>query len=481
MVNAATSAAVQTAVEATATNLAAAPVIGDLTVAEVCSIDNFNIAALTANGFDYSNCTGQALDVAQPPVPKESPAETSVRYEVVGKTVAQLRADMESGVTTSVEITQAYLDRIRAYDQGQFGFNAYEVVAQNELEQARAADNARIPGAAAPLLGIPVVVKNLYDTFDMPTTNGSMTFAGFLPAHDAFQIALLRKAGAVIIGKGALEEYATSGNYSNDAWGQVWNVFNPSKSSIASSGGPASALAASLAAVAMGSQTGDSLYGPSSAASLVSLRGTDGLESGTGVMPLSYLTDFGGVIARSVPDLADMLNVVVAVDPADPETSAPGRHTPADWRSVLDPNALRGKRIGYIASTWVDPFGTQKPPRSITSWTRADGALLGILVADVAGSEADLQRRPAQHVRLIAQASFGDVTHRSGVTHAPEQEHEHYSVQEHVEPWIDAQILDRTHDHIDEVPRSTQFRLRRRFRSSRHHGDCIRRIPSGFW
>jgi amidase len=113
-----------------------------------------------------------------------------------------------------------------------------------------------------------------------------------------------------------------------------------------------------MAAAALGSQTGDSLYGPSSAASLVTLRGTDGLESGTGVMPLTYLTDFGGVIARSVPDLADMLNVVVAVDPDDPETSAPGRHTPSDWRSVLDPNALQGKRIGYIPSTWVDPFGT---------------------------------------------------------------------------------------------------------------------------
>src|SRR4029077_14892918 len=148
----------------------------------------------------------------------------------------------------------------------------------------------------------------------------------------------------------ALEEYATSGYYSNDAWGQVWNVFSPSRSAIASSGGSASAVAASMAAAALGSQTGDSLYGPASAASLVTLRGTNGLESGTGIMPLTYLTDFGGAMARSVPDLADILNAVVAVDPADPETSAPGRHTPADWRSVLDPNALAGKRIGYIPS-----------------------------------------------------------------------------------------------------------------------------------
>jgi amidase len=113
-----------------------------------------------------------------------------------------------------------------------------------------------------------------------------------------------------------------------------------------------------MAAASLGSQTGDSLYGPASAASLVTLRGTDGLESGTGVMPLVWLTDFGGAMTRSVSDLADMLNVLAVVDPEDPETSAPGRRTPADWRAVLDPNALRGKRIGFIPSVWIDPLGT---------------------------------------------------------------------------------------------------------------------------
>jgi amidase len=362
-VNDVSSAAVRAAVEATATGLAAAPEIGALTLAEVCSIDNFSIAALTAGGFNYADCVPtnknrKALEVVQAPVPKEKNAKTNVKYDVVGKTIGQLRADMESGVTTSKEITEAYLDRIEFYDKGQFGFNAYEIVAADAIEQAKAADAARKRGATGPLLGIPIAVKNNYDSFDMPTTNGSMTFEGFRPARDAFQVARLRAAGAVIIGKAALEEYATSGSYSNDAWGQVWNVFNPSRSALASSGGSASALAANLAAGALGSQTGDSLYAPASGASLVTLRGTDGLESGTGIMPLVYLTDFGGAMARSVPDLADMLNVVVAVDPDDPETSAPGRHTPEDWRSVLNSNALQGKRIGYIPSVWLDPFGT---------------------------------------------------------------------------------------------------------------------------
>ncbi len=361
MVNEASSASVRSAVEQTATRLAAAPELGDLTPAEICSIDNFSIAALTAHGFDNTVCgagTGKPLRVAQAPVPKPKQPDTTSMYDVVGKTIGQLQADMTSGITTSEAITRAYLDRIDVYDRGQFGFHAYEVVAANAIDQARAADAARRRGTRGPLLGIPIAVKNLYDTSDLPTTNGSLTFAGFRPAHDAFQVARLRQTGAVILGKAALEEYATYGNYSNDAWGQVWNVFRPSQSAIASSGGSASAVAASLAAAALGSQTGDSLYGPASGASLVTLRGTDGLGSGTGVMPLIYLTDFGGAMTRTVSDLADVLNAVVAVDPDDPETSAPGRHTPADWRAVLDRNALRGKRIGYIPSRWVDPFGT---------------------------------------------------------------------------------------------------------------------------
>ena len=399
MVTATTSTAVRAAVESVASQLATAPEIRDLTAAEICSIDNFSASALSAHGFDYSVCTRNrrndddgdddrgrhdtGLTVRQPRVPEQPEAETSATYDVVGKTIQTLRADMERGVTTSAEITRAYLDRIEVYDTGQFGFHSYELVADDAMKQARAADRARKSGAHGPLLGIPIAVKNLYDTFDMPTTNGSLVFQGFRPARDAFQVALLRAAGAVIIGKTALEEYATYGSYSNDAYAQVWNVFNPSKSPIASSGGSGSAVAANLAAAAMGSQTGDSLYGPSSAQSLVTLRGTDGLESGTGVMPLVYLTDFGGAMARSVTDLADILNVVVATDSADPETSAPGRHVPADWRSVLDPNALKGKRIGFIASRWVDPFGTTntvqiEQQRAIQFLTAADATIVAM-------------------------------------------------------------------------------------------------------
>src|SRR4051812_38077106 len=347
-VTATTSAGERLKVEATAATLAATPEVADLSAPQLCSLDNFPVRISCAG-------VGAIPRIGVPAAPR--PVTTS-GYDVVEKTIGQMRADMESGLTTSKAITQAYLDRIKVYDQGQFGFNAYEIVASDALAQAAAADAARAAGKKSPVLGIPIAIKNLYDTKDMATTNGSLTFAGFRPKTDAFQVAKLREAGAVIIGKAALEEYATSGNYSNDPWGQVWNAFSPSKSAIASSGGSATAVAASLAAGALGSQTRDSLYGPASRASLVTLRGTDGLEGGRGIMPLSWLTAFGGAMARSVPDLADMLNVVTGTDPDDPTTAPADSHRPADWRSALDPNALRGKRIGYIPSLWDDPFGT---------------------------------------------------------------------------------------------------------------------------
>jgi amidase len=364
MVNDATSAAERAAVEATATDLAANPPLGGLSTAEICSVANFDIAALSIPGFDVDSCAHRRTAVvAQPPVPHTKKGKTAIKYDVVEKTIGQLRADMEAGLVTSEEITRAYLDRVEFYDQGQLGFHAFSIVARDAIAQAKAADRARRRGASGPLLGIPFAIKNNYDTFDMPTTNGSFTFDGFLPARDAFQVARLREAGAVIIGKAALEEYATFGHWSNDAYGQVWSVFNPSRTPLASSGGTASAVAGSFAAAGMGSQTGDSLYAPASAQSLVTLRGTDGLESGTGIQPLVWMTDFGGAITRTVSDLADVLNVVTEVDPEDPATLArPAGAVPDDWRSVLSIDALRGKRIGFVDQAWSDVFGPTTPP-----------------------------------------------------------------------------------------------------------------------
>lgn len=336
--------------------LAERPVLEGLSTAQICSIANFSLEP-AAESVRPGSCQ-RPRRVQQPRVPRAPKALTTSPYDVVDKTIDELQADMESGRTTSVSITQAYLDRIAAYDEGQFGFNAYTTVADDAIQQARRADRERSAGRTGALLGIPIAVKDLYDTSDMPTTNGSLTFEGFQPAEDSYQVAKLREAGAIIIGKSSMEEYATSGSYSDSAYGTVWNAFDPSRSALASSGGSAVATATSMAAAGLGSQTGDSLYAPASAASLVTLRGTDGMQSDRGVMPLVWLQDYAGTMTRSVSDLADILNVTSGTDPRNPETAEADAHRPADWRSVLDVNALQGARIGILRSAWQDPYGT---------------------------------------------------------------------------------------------------------------------------
>ncbi|MDW5594562.1 amidase family protein [Conexibacter stalactiti] len=342
------------------TDLVADPVLDDLSVGELCTIANWPLAGLTIPGFDPADCAAAVpTQIPTREAGDEPEAMTASPYDVTGKTLTQLQADMVSGATTSEQITRAYLDRIAAYDVGPFGFHSYITVARDAMAQARAADAARAAGKSSPVLGIPVAVKDLYSTKDMPTTGGSLVFDGFQPNKDAFQVAKLRDAGAVILGKANLSEYANSGFFSESGYGQVWNAFGPSKSSIGSSGGSATAVAASLAAVALGSQTGDSLWGPSSGASLYSLRGTDGIASGSRVMPLTWGQDFGGTMARSLPDLTAMLNVTTGTDPEDEwtvEANADARR-PADWSTALDPNALRGKTIGYYAAAFPAGFG----------------------------------------------------------------------------------------------------------------------------
>lgn len=350
--------------QAVVEELAEAPELGDLSTAEICSLVNWDLVEL---GVDPAECAAVApLDI--PPAPGDEAPKTSSPYDVVGKTIAELQADMEAGVTTSEEITRAYLDRIRVYDTGQFGFHAYIHVAEDAIAQARAADRARREGATGELLGIPIAIKDLYDTKDMPTTDGTLALEDWQPKRDAYQVELLREAGAVIIGKANLSQFANSGSYSESGWGQVWNALYPSKTSFGSSGGSAVAVAASMAAGAMGSQTGVSLYAPSTGASLATFRGTDGMASTRGVMPLTWAQDYAGPIARSVTDLAYLLNATTGTDPEDLLLTAEAdEHRPEDWTDYLDADALEGKRIGYIPSSFVSSYADDGTGEAVMS------------------------------------------------------------------------------------------------------------------
>ena len=316
---------------------------------------------------------------------------------MVDKSITQLVADMESGLTTSQAITRAYLDRIEAYDKGPFGFHAFITVAKDAMAQAADADAKRAAGIKGDLLGVPVVVKDLYDTKDMPTTDGSLAFEGWQPKRDAFQVKRLREAGAIILGKGNMSEFANSGSYSESGYGMVWNAFKPSKTSLGSSGGSAVATAASLAGFGMGSQTGVSLYAPSTGASLVTLRGTDGIASGAGVMPLTWLQDFAGPMARTTSDIARILNATTGTDPDDLFTlhNNAGEKRPADYKTALDPGALQGKRIGYLPASF-----TGSP-----SYGQADGTMEA-----VTARFADIEAAGATMVALTTQPPSGPAT-----------------------------------------------------------------------
>ncbi|MDA0179967.1 amidase family protein [Solirubrobacter phytolaccae] len=343
------------AVRTAAASLASTPVLDDLSVGQKCTIVNFTIA-----GLDCSTVATPQPEHDSPTVSDE-PVTTS-EYDVVGKTLTQLQDDMTAGKTTSQEIVRAYLDRIAAYDTGQFGLHSFIKVADDAMAQAKAADEARAAGKKSDLLGIPVAVKDLYDTKDMPMTHGSLVFEGFRPEKDAFQVAKMRAAGAIVIGKTNMSEFANSGRHSESPWGQVWNAIQPSSTAQGSSGGSGASVAASFATFSMGSQTGVSLYAPSAAGGLVSLRGTDGLSSGAGVAPLTFLQDYAGPLARTVTDLAKILNVTTGTDPEDIGTVQADADSkrPADWTTVLKADALKGAKIGLVPGQFTTPsYGTQ--------------------------------------------------------------------------------------------------------------------------
>lgn len=385
-----------TAVGNTAASLAATPNVAGLTAGQLCGLSNWD--PTTIPGFDATVCaTVKAPEqVAQKPAKK---LKTTSDYDVVGKSIAELKADMDAGKTTSQEIVRAYLDRIAAYDTGQFGFHSFITVSETAMAQAKEADELRAKGDERELLGIPIAIKDLYDTKDMPTTDGTLALDGWRPKTDAFQVDKLRKAGAIILGKTNLSEFANSGSYSESGYGMVWNAHNPSKTSLGSSGGSAVATALSLAGASMGTQTGVSLFAPSTGASLVTLRGTDGISSGAGVMPLTYLQDFEGPIARTTSDVAMMLNATTGTDPDDPATVAADADNkrPADWKTSLDKDALKGKKIGYVEASFTGSpsYGQDDGTGAAVKARFADLVAAGATMVEMTGAQPSTVSSPS--------------------------------------------------------------------------------------
>lgn len=261
-------------------------------------------------------------------------------------TVAEINDAFDAGTLTAERLVEMYLARIDAYDQQGPALNTVLWLNELALERARELDaERRRSGPRSPLHGIPVVLKDNVDTSDMPTTAGSILLEGSIPPDDAFLVQKLRDAGAIILAKVNMSEFA-SGATMSSVGGWIRNPHSLDHSPSGSSGGTGSAIAATLAQLGIGTDTGGSVRGPSTANGIAGLKPTLGLVSRDGVIPLALSFDTGGPMARSVHDVAAMLNVIAGVDPADEATSAAQGRIEDDYTTFLDPDALNGARIG---------------------------------------------------------------------------------------------------------------------------------------
>ena len=268
----------------------------------------------------------------------------TIEFDVA--TIADINAAFDAGTLTSEALTRMCLARIAAYDRK--GPSLHAVIALNPkaIEQARALDAERkAKGRRSPLHGIPVVLKDNIDTFDMPTTGGSILLEGSIPSKDAFVVKKLRDAGAIILAKVNMSEFASGGTYSS-LGGQTLNPHDLTRNPSGSSGGTGVAVAAAYAPIGLGTDTGGSIRGPATTNGIAALKPTHGLLSRSGIIPLALSFDTGGPMARSVYDVAAALGVMTGVDAADQATMKSEGKSQTDYAASLSAAALKGARIG---------------------------------------------------------------------------------------------------------------------------------------
>jgi Asp-tRNA(Asn)/Glu-tRNA(Gln) amidotransferase A subunit family amidase len=287
---------------------------------------------------------------AQAPSPKPQ-----VPFDVYEKSIAELQAALEKRQVTSRQLVERYLARIDAFEQQGPGINAFISLNPAALETADALDRERAARKVrGPLHGIPVVIKDNFDTADMPTTGSSIALATYRPARDAFQVARLRDAGAIVVGKTNLHELASGIVTVSSLGAQTRNPYDPARNPGGSSGGTAAAIAASFAAAGLGTDTCGSIRIPAAHNSLVGLRPSAGLSSRAGVIPLSHTQDVAGPLARTVRDVAVVLDATVGVDPADPATTAGRGRAPRSYLDGLGTSTLANVRLGLLTPLFGD-------------------------------------------------------------------------------------------------------------------------------
>jgi Asp-tRNA(Asn)/Glu-tRNA(Gln) amidotransferase A subunit family amidase len=323
---------------------------------------------------------------AQDAVPAPGPA-----FDVVEATVAEVHAAMEAGRLTARWLVQAYLARVEAYDDRGPALNAILRVNPGALARADSLDAAfrRTGRLTGPLHGIPLIVKDNYDVAGMPTTAGSASLEGSVPPDDAFQVRRLEEAGAIVLAKSAMAEFAFSPYETvGSSWpGYTFNPYALNRVTAGSSGGTAAAVSASFGTVGLGTDTGNSIRGPSSHTALVGIRSTMGLTSRDGIVPLYLDRDIGGPMARTVEDAVRVFDVIAGSDPADSVTAPADARRPASYLDFLDADALDGARLGVLTElvddTTADPRVMERFRGAVEELRRAGATVVDVSVPEI--------------------------------------------------------------------------------------------------
>ena len=318
------------------------------------------------------------------------------RFQIEETTIAEIHAAMKAGRLACHALVGQYLERISAYDKRGPAINAIVQINPEALAEADALDSrfARA-GLTGPLHCIPAIVKDNFETVGLQSAGGSLSLKGFVSNKDAFLVKKIKEAGAIVLAKSNMAEFAFSPleTVNSILPGYTKNPYALDRVTAGSSGGTAAAIAANFGAIGLGSDTGNSIRGPSSHQSLAGIRSTMGLTSRAGVSPLSVLADIPGPITRTVEDAVVVFQAIVGEDPDDPATAASRGRTIPNYAASLVKDGLRGARIGVLRQAYERPS--------------TDPEIVGIFMTAI----ADLKRAGAS---IVDPAIVGDVRRAAG-------------------------------------------------------------------